>query len=39
VFTDGCVAVHRVDGRALLRAAEVFEHFPVAALFVDRFTD
>jgi maltooligosyltrehalose synthase len=32
VFTDSCVAVHHEDGRAFLRAAEVFEHFPVATL-------
>ena len=32
VFTDTCVAVHKEGGRAFLRAAEVFEHFPVATL-------
>jgi (1->4)-alpha-D-glucan 1-alpha-D-glucosylmutase len=32
VFTGRCAAVHQQDGRAFLRAAEVFEHFPVALL-------
>ena len=29
VFTNTCATVHRDDGRAFLRASEVFEHFPV----------
>jgi maltooligosyltrehalose synthase len=32
VFTDTCVKVRRDGDGAFLRAAEVFEHFPVATL-------
>jgi (1->4)-alpha-D-glucan 1-alpha-D-glucosylmutase len=32
VFTNTCVTVHREEGRAFLRASEVFEHFPAATL-------
>jgi (1->4)-alpha-D-glucan 1-alpha-D-glucosylmutase len=32
VMTGGCAAVHREDGRAFLRAADVFENFPIALL-------
>jgi (1->4)-alpha-D-glucan 1-alpha-D-glucosylmutase len=31
VFTDGCVAVRR-NGEVSVRAADVFEHFPIAVL-------
>jgi (1->4)-alpha-D-glucan 1-alpha-D-glucosylmutase len=32
VITGQCVEVQREDGRATLRAAQVFEHFPIALL-------
>ena len=32
VLTGGCVTAREEDGRAVLRAADVFEHFPVALL-------
>jgi (1->4)-alpha-D-glucan 1-alpha-D-glucosylmutase len=32
IFTDGCVNTLRDAGHATLRAADVFEHFPVALL-------
>ncbi len=32
VFTDQCVAIHHEDGRATIRAGDVFELFPIALL-------
>lgn len=32
VLTGGCACVRQIDGRAVVRAAEVLEHFPVAFL-------
>jgi (1->4)-alpha-D-glucan 1-alpha-D-glucosylmutase len=34
VFTGRCVAIQQEEGRTFLRAAQVFEHFPVALLYV-----
>ncbi len=37
VFTGRCVATHQEEGRSFMRAAEVFEHFPVALLYLAMF--